>query len=70
MNYIGYIVVILTVMFPFAVAVLPVIPYIMTENGHWMWGMILTFPLCVTMFQWITEDGLEKIMDYFFKYDD
>lgn len=30
---------------PFIICGLPVIPYIITDNAYWMWGMFITFPL-------------------------
>ena len=67
-SYIGCIVLIFTIILPFVVAIIPVIPYIMTENGYWMLGMILTFPLCVVSMMWLIDDGgLERMTNYFFE---
>jgi hypothetical protein len=36
------------ILYPFAIGLLPVVPYIMTDNGAWMLGMFLTMPIACT----------------------
>ena len=55
-----YLKVILLIVATIGIPSLPVIPYILTDDAHWMIGLFITFPIGLTvgwkLLEWVAND--------------